>query len=279
MATILIAGCGAIGLELAKQLANLGHQVTGLKRHPPNQTQANLQFFAADLTQADSLRNLNTHFEVVYFILSAGNRNESDYQEIYHTGLNNLIAHFAEAEQTPQWFFVSSTSVYAQDAGEWLDENSEAAPVNPTSQWIRQAEQRITALHPSNIVVRLAGIYGPGREYLLRMARSGVAIQQHPPYYTNRIHAADCVGVLEFLLTQSLAGKALEQYYLASDDQPVPLWEVISWLAEQLGCAAPEAKSVTAPYSMNKRCDNGKLKALGYQFRYPHFKVGYAELL
>jgi hypothetical protein len=104
------------------------------------------------------------------------------------------------------------------------------------------------------------------------------AIQQTPPYFTNRIHQQDCVGVLCFLLEQRLAGKALDQYYLASDDDPAPMWEVISWLAERLHCRPPSL-AVGSDAGMNKRCSNARLKALGYQFQYPSYKDGYLELI
>jgi len=79
---------------------------------------------------------------------------------------------------------VSSTSVYGQSEGEWVDEDSIAQPDNVTGQLIRQAEQKLMDLAPGNIVVRFSGIYGPGREYLLRMAMQTPAIQKTPSYFT-----------------------------------------------------------------------------------------------
>ncbi len=156
---------------------------------------------------------------------------------------------------------------------------SPAQPDSVNSQLIRQAEQKLTRANPENIIVRFSGIYGPGREYLLRMARETPAIQQQPPYFTNRIHQQDCVGVLAFLLSQRLAGRKLEQCYLASDDDPAPLWEVVSWLAERMKCSPPTVKPVSPDASMNKRCNNQRLKALGYRFQYPSYKDGYAALI
>ena len=111
------------------------------------------------------------------------------------------------------------------------------------------------------------------------MARQAPAIQQNPPYYTNRIHQQDCIGVLAFLLERRMAGVTLEQCYLASDDDPAPMWEVVSWLAEHTNCQAPAVKSAEAPCDMNNRCTNQRLKALGYKFLYPGFKDGYIELI
>ncbi len=279
MAKILIIGCGAIGTQLAHVLSAKGHQVTGLKRNPPETDSGNVDYFKADITLPADLSDLPTDFDTLYFILSPDGRNEESYRAIYESGLNNLLNTFSLAGSHPHWIFVSSTSVYGQSQGEWVDEDSIAQPENATSQLIRRAEQKLMELDPNTIVVRFSGIYGPGREYLLRMAMQAPAIQQNPPYYTNRIHEQDCIGVLVFLLECRLAGAALAQCYLASDDDPAPMWEVITWLTEQMGCQPPAVKRVDNHSHMNKRCNNQRLKALGYQFHYPSYKNGYLELI
>lgn len=280
MAKILIIGCGSIGTQLAELLTAKGHQVVGLKRNPPvSEDTIGIAYFKGDLSASETLKALPIDFDFVYFIVSPDGRNQESYEAIYKVGVNNLLAHFSNAETTPQWFFVSSTSVYGQTQGEWVDENSITCPVNATSQLIRLAEQSLIALNAHHVIVRFSGIYGPGREYLLRMARQVPAIQQDPPYYTNRIHQTDCVGVLVFLLECRLAKIVLESCYLASDDDPAPTWEVMSWLAERLACSLPSIKAMGQDAEMNKRCNNQRLKALGYQFNYPSFKEGYAKLI
>ena len=280
MAKILIVGCGSIGTQLAEVLTNKGHQVVGLKRNPPvSDVITGIDYFKADIGASNALKSLPLDFDFVYFIVSPDGRNQDSYEAIYKVGVNNLLAHFSNAETTPQWFFVSSTSVYGQTLGEWVDENTISCPENATSQFIRLAEQRLIALNADHVIVRFSGIYGPGREYLLRMAKQVPAIQQDPPYYTNRIHQTDCVGVLVFLLECRLAGIVLESCYVASDDDPAPTWEVMSWLAERLGCSLPYVKVMGQDAAMNKRCNNQRLKALGYQFSYPSYKEGYAKLI
>ncbi len=279
MAKILIVGCGAIGYKLANMLAKAGHDVTGLKRNPPPISQEKFKYVKADITASVTLEALDTDFDQVFFIVSADSRNESSYHDIYETGLNNLINKLAKTDRPATWLFVSSTSVYGQTQGEWVDEESPALGGNDTSRKIIAAEQKLIALNPNNIIVRFSGIYGPGREYLLRMARQSPSIQQHPPYYTNRIHQRDCVGVLAFLYQQQLAGVNLEQCYLASDDDPAPLWEVMTWMTAQLGCHPPMVKISDRQVDMNKRCLNSRIKSLGYRFIYPDFKAGYSELL
>ncbi|MDO9168338.1 MAG: SDR family oxidoreductase [Methylobacter sp.] len=273
MAKILIVGCGAIGSELGRVLSAQGHDVTGLKRKPPLSAPGPINYVTADISSAADLSDLDTDFTQAFFILSPDGRNEQSYHAVYQTGLDNLLTKLPKT----QWLMVSSTGVYGQTQGEWVDEDSVAQPENITSRLIRQAEQTLIDSNPSNIVVRFSGIYGPGREYLLRQALQTPAIQQNPTYFTNRIHQQDCVGVLSFLLEQRLAGKSLAQCYVASDDDPAPTWEVMTWLADQLHCLRPTVKTVDA--GMNKRCSNAKLKALGYEFHYPSYKDGYLELI
>lgn len=274
MANILIIGCGIIGTELARVLSHQGHTVTGVRRNTPP-SDGNIHTVRANINSATDLEQLNTDFDQLFFIVSADGRTEQSYREVYEIGLNNVLHKFA---QVP-WIFVSSTSVYAQSQGEWVNEDSIAQPDNINSQLIRQAEQCVTALNPQNTVVRFSGIYGAGREYLLNKAKQNPVIQKKTPYFTNRIHQDDCVQVLAFLLEKKLAGITLAQYYLASDNDPAPLYDVMSWMAQQLNCPAPSIKAVTSDDTLNKRCDNQRLKALGYQFSYPSYKDGYTKLI
>ena len=279
MAKILIIGCGAIGLELARTLAESGHDVTGLKRKPPLASHERFNYLRADITSAIDLEALDTDYDHILFIVSADSRNENSYLDIYETGIDNLLDRFAQVGSQSPWIFVSSASVYGQSQGEWVDENSLTKPTKSTSIKIVEAERKLMAANPANIVVRFSGIYGPGREYLLRMARQAPAIQQNPPYFTNRVHQRDCVGVLAFLIEQRIAGHNLKQCYLVSDDDPAPLWEVMTWLAEKMGCPPPTAKLSESSCDKNKRCSNDRIKRQGYRFLYPDYKAGYSDLI
>ena len=278
MAKVLIIGCGAIGTELGNQLAEKGHSVTGLKRNPPTTADHKFKFIAADISASKTLDGLDKDFEYVFFIVSPNERSEKSYRDLYDIGLNNVLDHFKN-QHKPKWFFVSSTSVYGQNQGEWVDEESAAEPDNVCSQFIRNAELQLINLNAGHTIVRFSGIYGPGREYLLRMAKQSPIIQKAPPYYTNRIHQQDCVGVLVFLLEQRLAGVVLNSCYLASDDDPATMWDVMTWLTQQLQCPAPTEKTEASEHEMNKRCNNSRLKALGYQFLFPSYKEGYQALI
>ncbi len=274
MAKILVVGCGDVGYRVALVMHERGHQVVALKRQPSD-TQLPFPLVATDIRRPESLKTLSSDFDLVLFIVSPDSRQPEAYQALYETGLNNLLSHFSCHGRQPRWFMVSSTSVYGQNHGEWVDEASATQPGSSTSLCLRNAEQRLWEVDRQHCVVRFSGIYGPGRDWLIRRAAQGEAIQQQPPTYTNRIHRDDCVAVLVFLMEKHLAGDSLASCYLASDHDPAPLWEVMNWIAAQYHLPAPLPLSTSDNLNQNKRCSNARLVALGYPFLYPSYRDGY----
>ena len=137
--------------------------------------------------------------------------------------------------------------------------------------------------------MRFGGIYGPGRTRLIDSVREGSATcPAGPPLYTNRIHRDDCARVLEHLLFLDDPAPL----YIAVDDEPAPLDDVLDWLAQRLGVAPPlrTDQAISKPGAeqradpalrmrASKRCSNARLRASGFQFRYPTYREGYAALL
>lgn len=288
MARILIAGCGDVGATLGRNLAAVGHTVWGLKRHPTG-LPSGVQPLAADLNDPASLRQLPPDLDGVAYCTAAANFSEAAYQAAYVTGVRQLLEALAQSGQPPRRFvFSSSTSVYAQHQGEWVDETSPATAHGFSGRCLRAGEQLLWESAWSAVAVRFGGIYGPGRTRLIDSVRDGsAACPAGPPVYTNRIHRDDCARVLEHLLflPQPLP------LYLAVDDDPAPLDAVLRWLAEQLGMPEPPLAAAAPikpgaenrPSAMrsraSKRCRNTRLRASGFQFRYPSYREGYAALL
>lgn len=277
---ILIAGCGDVGSQSGLNLAAQGHRVYGLRRNI-NQLPAGIQGIAADLGQPDQLETalaaLTHPVDVVIYAVSAGGRTEQQYQDAYVQGQKNLLQALAHHQHSPRlWLFVSSTSVYGQADGEWIDETSPTIPTGFSGQIMLTAEQ--TALNSGipAAAVRFSGIYGPGRNHLLRQAGRGIGFAPEPPRYSNRIHRDDCAGVLQHLITRSRSA-TLAPIYLASDCEPSLLHEVTDWLAEQTGHQITEHSAQRSAGS--KRCSNQRLRESGYTFRYPGFRDGYRAML
>jgi nucleoside-diphosphate-sugar epimerase len=127
-------------------------------------------------------------------------------------------------------------------------------------------------------LVRLTGIYGPGRERLLTQVRRGYRVAIDPPLYANRIHVDDAAGLLAFLLEADQRGVALDDCYIGVDDAPAPLAEVVGWLREYLGVTEWN-DDASVRRTGSKRCSNARAKALGWTPKYPSYREGYAAIL
>ena len=278
MLRILIAGCGKLGNVLGRQLADEGHAVWGLRRSadriaPP------LQALSADLCDANSLKDLPWRLDFVVYAAAASAYDDAAYAAAYVDGVRTLLNALYQADQPVRRFLmVSSTSVYGQHDGEWVDEESPTEPGGFGGQRLLQGEQAVLTGPFPGMVVRFAGIYGPGRNRLIERARQGTGCVAEPARYTNRIHIDDCAGVLAHLMRVPQPASV----YLGVDDAPVSECEVMDWLAVQLGVAAPprfKADDVNSGRGGNKRCRNTRLLESGYRFTYPSYREGYAAML
>jgi nucleoside-diphosphate-sugar epimerase len=274
MARVLIAGCGDIGAAAARRLVYYGHEVVGLKRRPPEYDDK-LHYIKSDLTSTHDIETLDTGFDLVIFILTPDDRSEQSYRKAFELAANNLLKHFSENGRDTRFIFISSTSVYGQTDGEWVDEESATEPKTRTGQIILRAEKAFLSQGINNCVIRFSGIYGRDRSRLLNTVRKGGEVQYEPPYYTNRIHRDDCVEVIRFIANKLLAGEAVDSLYLASDDDPAPKWDVFNYLARMLDVAPPEKAVLPHNADQNKRCCNARLKRLGYEFSYKTYREGY----
>lgn len=274
MARILIVGYGALGRKLTPILAAGKHEIWGINRSgvvlPPATA------IKADLFAVEMLSNL-PEFDYLIYTATPSERSELAYQNAYLSGLKNIMA-ATEKNNIKHIIFVSSTSVYHQMHGEWVDELSETQPNQFSGQMILQAEYFLKQTGKSHSCVRFGGIYGTDRLFLIRSVQANKPVVRNPPVYTNRIHDEDCAGVLAFLIDQHFDGTVLEQTYLAVDDIPADEWTVKQWLAQEMGMSALPEEYVVGEVNQNKRCSNAQLKALGYNFKYPSFQQGYAAI-
>lgn len=277
--TTLILGCGDIGTVLGRRLQEAGQRVIGARRKVEALAESGLEAAAVDLTDPASLAAL-PDADILVYVASADRFEEAAYRAAYPEGLTAALAEFGGREAPPRHvFFVSSTSVYAQRDGETVDEASPTEPTGFSGQLMCEAE-RVLLDHPlPGTVVRFSGIYGPGRDRLIRQVGEGRIAPPSPAMYTNRIHRDDCAGVLAHLIGRVLEGEEIDDLYLATDCEPAPLHDVMAWLARQLKVEATETIQSPLRRRASKRCGNARLLESGYQFRYPTFREGYAQVL
>ena len=267
MSRILIAGCGDVGGELARRLLGDGDEVYGLRRRV-HLLPDGVRPVAADLQDPHTLRVVPDRLDAVCYVAAADGRSPAAYRGAYVDGPRNLLR--AVRRNGVPGRYASSTRVYPQHAGEWVDEDSPTGG-DDYARILLEGEAVVRDNAGGAVVVRLAGIYGPGRTRLVDRVRAG---EPCSPAYTNRIHRDDSAGVLRHLL--QLARPL--PLYLGADHEPATQCEVMRWIAGRLGLPAPSPTGAGREAG-GKRCRNARLLASGYALEHRNFRDGYGALL
>ena len=276
---VLIVGCGDVGSRLATQLLQADWKVYGLRRSIDRLPKGVIGV-AADLFSTQCPTQWPTELiDYVVYSVAATEHDEAGYQAAYVQSLTHTLSWLKQHNQHPKHLlFVSSSGVYVQQAGEWVDENSPTEATRYSGRIMLEAEQIALNSGIPASVVRLTGIYGPGREWLLGQVRKGYRVANDPPQYGNRIHADDAGGLLAFLLEVHQQGKKLDACYIGVDNEPASLAEVVDWLRKQLG-VTEWSDEASVRRAGSKRCSNARVRALGWEPRYPSYREGYAAIL
>lgn len=278
MKQVVIAGCGDLGTALGLRLRQRGWKVFGLRRDTSALPEG-IEPIIGDLTCVDKPEQWPDKVDYLVYCPAAGKRDAQLYQQLYVQGLEHVLGWLKQGRKLPRHLLqISSTGVYAQKDGEWVTENSRALPESATGQALLQAEDvALRCAFPAS-VVRLAGIYGPGRNRLIDQVRNGLHVPLEPPQYSNRIHRDDAVALLEHLLLEADKDELLAPCYLGVDDEPASMHEVTTWLAERLGTTLQESGPTPGRVG-SKRCSNALARESGWAPRYPTFREGYGEML
>ncbi|HEX9046318.1 MAG TPA: SDR family oxidoreductase [Verrucomicrobiae bacterium] len=279
----LIVGCGYVGLALGLELRRLGHTVYGMQRGGSAELlAAGIQPVLADITQPALLAKLPADFDWVINCAASAGGSVDEYRRLYIEGNRNLALWLARAP-LKKFVYTSSTSVYGQTDGSFVTETSPAEPAEETSQALVAAERVLQDAATKGklpaVILRVAGIYGPGRgHWFKQFVRGEARIEGDGSRWLNMIHRDDVVGAIIAALEHGRAGEV----YNAADNEPVTQLQFFEWLAEKLNQPLPpkvpaeeiarRKRGVT-----NKRVSNEKLRReLKYVFRFPDFRAGYA---
>ncbi|WP_273836524.1 SDR family oxidoreductase [Halococcus sp. PRR34] len=286
MTRVAILGCGYVGLELGRQLAP-DHDVVGVRRSEAGVERierAGLDAARADITDPDDLARV-PDVDCVVFAASSGGRDAEAAREIYVDGLRTAIEAFGTREQPPdRLIYTSSTGVYGDHDGAWVDEETPIEPTTEKTDVLAEAE-RIAREEASDhgiagTVARFAGLYGPDRYRLDRYLDGPVTAG-----YLNMIHRDDAAGTIRFLLE---IDTARDDTVLVADDEPVSKHTFADWLADECDVPRPEKRTkderledgdlsaaARRRIETSKRCANDKLHDLDYEFTYPTYREGY----
>jgi nucleoside-diphosphate-sugar epimerase len=293
---MVIFGCGYVGREFAAAAQAAGHEVWIQSRNAASLAQvAGVpagRRIVAELQDRSWHGRLQGGFDsAVNLVSSAGNGLEG-YRLSYIEG-NRSIAEWAARCGVGRFIYTSATSVYPQSGGEWVGEADvpELEQLSPSGRILREAELEVlgSGAFAETLVIRLGGIYGPGRHLYLDRLREGVtALPGDGDGWLNLIYLADIVRLLTHLLACPLDARA--GVFNAVDDAPARKQEIADWLAARLGVppvpfdpalAGPRAARRRAGGALpNRRVSNHRLRAAtGWRPAYPDFRAGYAEIL
>lgn len=280
----LIIGCGYLGDRVADRWLAAGDQVWVLTRSGARGQQLERQGFqvlVGDVTDANSLRKLPLVDTAVWSVGHDRGSGKSIH-EVYVDGFVNLLA--ALDEGTRRVLYVSSTGVYGQQDGSWVDEESLCEPTRAGGQACLAAEQQLWSSSWSTraVVLRLAGIYGPGRLPRLKELLAGEPLRCDPKGVINLIHVDDAAAVVTRVVDLPLV---LPRTYLVADGQPVARGEFYQELALRTHVPPPSfqvgAGSVGSARraGSHKRVSNERLiNELGVQLLYPSYREGLAAV-
>lgn len=273
---VLIVGYGDLGQAVGQALLADGLQVCGLRRSVCSH-QGGVTMLCGDVTQPASLAAIGAMApHILVYCVAASAQSDDDYRACYVDGLRHVLTALEGARSLRHVFFVSSTRVYGQPGDALLGEADAPMPADFGGRRLLEAERLLDDLPCGHTALRLSGIYGPGRNRLLALAS---APDRWPAQnaWSNRIHRDDAAAFIAFLIRKVLDGLAVDDCYIVSDSRPAPQYEVLRWLAKQLGQASDGLPSPAA--SGGKRLSNARMLATGFRLQYPDYRAGYAALL
>ena len=272
---VLIVGCGDLGIRLGKQLAAESWRVSAMRRRV-DPLPDNFNAITGDYTlRADLAGLIDLQPDYVVFTPLPTARDSAGYYQGYAAPVAQM-AELGLLSSLKGGVLVSSTRVYAQAGGDWVDESSPLTQTDPLAASIIEAERQFLAVCPGATVLRASGIYGEWPGMLIQRLQKGLC-SPDPDRISNRIHRDDLAGIMAFCLRRLEHGETNDPVYIASDQRPSQVGEVEAWLIKRLGLSA--MKGVATSRLANRRCSSQLLRSAGYRFSYPDYQTGFSALM
>lgn len=271
-ARVLIAGAGDVGLRVARLLRARGDEVWALRRSVAT-GKHDVHGIQGDLTKPETLRSLPDGITHIVYLPTPDARDEALYRAVFVDGLQHLLDAL-DTQALQRLLFVSSSAVYGEHGDAWVDEDTPPAPPGFNGRVLLEAEHD-AARHAPAVILRLAGLYGPGRMQLIDRLRDGaVRVPRATPHWANRIHVDDAAAAIVHLLYV----RDPLPLYLGVDNTPLTLDVLYDALARRVHGPLPDEGAAPAGVG-SKRLSNARLRSSGFVPQWPDAREGYAALL
>lgn len=275
----LIVGCGYLGMCVAARWIKAGISVAATTRSPEKGSRlaaAAIEPIIGDPT-SDGGIPLLSGFDSVLFAVGFDRSAGRSIHDVYVGGLRNVLRRL-EANPPRRLIYISSTGVYGDAEGEWIDEETPCAPLREGGKACLAAERLLETpfWRERAIILRLAGIYGPGRLPRREDLVAGKPIASLEKGYLNLIHVEDAAAAVNLAIEKGQPPRT----YLVSDGSPVLRGKYYREVARQIGAPPPSFDETTeasriARGGANKRVSNTRIvKELGFCPRYPSYREG-----
>ena len=277
---VLIAGCGWLGSALGQALVARGDRVVGVRRRAEaagRLAKLGIEPLVLDLAEPHAVARLPVDVEAIVACQAAGAANLAAYARAYVDATRVLLEH-ARRRAVGRLVYTGSTGVFDQRRGEEVDETTTPRATRPTARVLLRAERQVLEAGRAGVpacIVRLSGLYGPGRYGIVDRVRSGrLALGPGDDAWMNLCHRTDAVRTLLALLDAGRPGAV----YHASDAHPSRRRDVVRWIAGRLGIPPPrQASGAAGEPRPNRRIRAERTRAeLALELAYPSFREGLA---
>jgi nucleoside-diphosphate-sugar epimerase len=276
---VLVAGAGWLGSALSRALAGQGHRVTALRRDPARAAalaSPGVEPMALDLSAPGAAERLPRDLDAVVACQSAGADGPEAYRRAYLEATRTLLDGLRASRRAAALVYTGSTGVFGQRDGSDVDEETPPAPASPAAEVLVAAERLVLGAGDPDLrcaVLRLSGLYGPGRNWPVERVRGGqIALGPGDGAWLNLCHLDDAVSAVVAVLERGAPGRV----YHATDAEPVRRRDLATWVAGRLGIPPPRLpEGARAPALPDRRIHAERSRAeLGLSLAYPSFREG-----